>query len=130
MRRESIYISPESTLLGSDALALRFSTLGFWRKFYIVFIWLTSSAMGVSLIFLGLEDDDVPVAVYAGIAVVMLAFTYWHHYAVVQRNTTQLMVLAVMSIFPIGNIISGLILLAIRGTTKAELARYAADREV
>ncbi len=85
--------------------------------------------MGVSLIFLGLEDDDVSVAVYVGIAVAMQAFTYWHHYAILQRNTIQLMVLAVISIFPIGNIINGLILLAIRGTTKAELAKYEADRE-
>ena len=89
------YKSPESNVEVKQELELTFSTLNFWRKFYIVLIWLSSAFIALILLLVSLNSDDFTIIAALIMGLLMLGLTYWHHRAIVKRDLTQITILAI-----------------------------------
>lgn len=118
------YTSPESDLEVMQELELTFATLSFWRKLYIVLIWVSSAFIALILLVAYLNTDDFPIIAALIMGGLMIGLTYWHHYAIVKRDMTQITILAVINFVPLGNFIGCLIMIAIRRVTRNELANH------
>ena len=107
------------------SLERSFQTLDNWRKLYIAFVWLATA-----LIFYFVYDsiqtqaNEGPVALN-GMIMIMYAtlpiFACWISYAVIQRATTQITILAIASLIPFLNIINATLLFIVLRLTKKEL---------
>lgn len=131
----SPYKTPESAVIEKaqkkESLAPTFATLNFWRKFYLVLMWSMVAILVGTLALLeilaimevGVEKDTSPIFSLVLIFIIVLS-SWWHHYAIVNRSADQLLVLALLNLFPLGNVINCLILFSIRRVTNKELQRY------
>ncbi|MES9970702.1 MAG: hypothetical protein ABW092_11770 [Candidatus Thiodiazotropha sp.] len=121
------YSTPKSEVVKeSDAISINasFSSLNFWRKLYLVFIWTISIAMSIAFLATMTKSDTANIPVIIGLAALILGFAYWTHWAIVKRNVGHITILAIINLIPGGNIIGCLIMFSIRGTTVNELKRF------
>ena len=118
-----VYKQPDSNLVLDSELALTFSSLGIWRKIYVVFNWISAIAAGLYLISQDATGsvDDMPILYFIGIMLAAVGYCFWLQYAIVKRNLTQLMIIGIINIFPFFNPIAALLVFLIRSTSKKEL---------
>lgn len=122
-----IYEPPKSTVGSDERVDLVFSTLGVWRKIFLVLNWIFTSAFVFILILgliLGIDSGETifDFMIVLFVACFMVGYAVWLHVSVSQRNITQLSILSFVQLVPFLNPIVFLILLAIRSTSKKEIA--------
>ncbi|MES9946100.1 MAG: hypothetical protein ABW080_14185 [Candidatus Thiodiazotropha sp.] len=121
------YSTPKSVLVkDTDAISIStsFSSLNFWRKLYLIFLWTISIMLAVGFAATITEAEKTNIPITIGLAALVLGFAYWTHWAVVKRNVGHITILAIINLIPGGNIIGCLIMFSIRGVTVNELKRY------
>ncbi len=101
-----------------------FSTLNFWRKFYVVFQWAGAVILSGLLVFVGVVSEDIDLLVVILLSFLIIGFAYWNHVAIVSRNLDQITLLTILNLVPLSNLIGCLIMFSIRRVTKNELADY------
>jgi hypothetical protein len=120
-----IYKSPESSLtVVNEIPEFTFSTLGVGRKIYIGLHWVVAILASVALTFGMIISGDVgigSIVLLLFISTIILGYAYWVHYAIVNRNLTQLLILIIINIVPFMSPISTLLLFMVRSRTKREL---------
>ncbi len=125
----SPFKTPESELGVKQEFQPTFSNLNFWRKLYLVLMWLFTglflAGIVIALFMMPSNSDFIGVSAFQIIIVIAWSgLTYWHHTAIVKRKLTQLTVLIIINLIPFFNIIGALIMLSIRRVTKKELEMY------
>ena len=114
-----VYAAPQAELNTKEYLELSFSSLGFWRKLFLVFNWLSVVLMGAVLLLVGAEFGfGFLVALVMTLA--MAGYCYWIQTAVCNRNMSHLLILTIIQVVPFLNPITALIFFAIRATSKKE----------
>jgi len=104
-----------------------FKHLNFWRKIFLILLWLVNLPISLLLISLSFYKlDTAPVALTALTALAILGifnflFVVWVHIAIVNRSLTQLKWIAFFMIIPFVNPLGLLIMLSIIRVTKIEL---------
>ncbi|MET0051602.1 MAG: hypothetical protein ABW095_11055 [Candidatus Thiodiazotropha sp.] len=124
------YSPPESDLEPHNALTIQgsFTTLNFWRKLYIVIIWV------IHILLLAILAATMPgteissISIMIGLSVFLLGSAYWNHWAIATRNVGHITTLAILNLVPGGNIVGCLIMFSIRSVTVDELKRYRIKR--
>ena len=96
-----------------------FVNLNIWRQAYIVLMWVV--AIGMSYYLLTSEETLDNRNFFIGLAVYEGIRSLWVTWAIVKRNASHLGFLAFLSLLPNFNIISFIIILVIRNTTKKEV---------
>ncbi len=105
-------------------IAFSFSNLGIWRKIYLALNWI--GCVFMVIIFVSMPFTDYPESTPAQpmvvfvIAILVFAYTFWLHKAMVTRNLTQLLILTIIQVVPLFNPISALIMFLVRNTSKKE----------
>lgn len=121
----SPYAAPKSDLSVKQDFIPSFSNLNFWRKLYLVLMWLLTLLVIVSVVRQAFDGQAISgTTAQLAVAGLWLGLSCWQHTAIVNRKLTQLTVLTVINIVPFFNIIGALILLSIRRVTKKELEMY------
>lgn len=119
-----IYKSPESSLIKTTLPEFTFSSLGVGRKIYIGLHWVVAILASVALTFGMIISGDVGIGslvLLLFISAIILGYAYWVHYAIVNRDLTQLLVLIIVNIIPLMSPISAVLLFMVRSRTKREL---------
>lgn len=124
MTTSDVYSAPNSELSKKEEKSASFSSLNFWRKFYIVLIWLGSLLTSTLFIWAAVGSPELSIGFSVGFSLVILGVTYWHHHAIVSRNLTQITLLAILNLIPLANLIGCLIMVSIRRVTKKEREEY------
>ncbi len=124
MTANDMYSAPSSELSKKEERSASFSSLNFWRKFYIVLIWIGSLLTSAIFFWAAVDSPEVSIGFSVGFSLVIVGVTYWHHHAIVTRNITQITLLAVLNFIPLANLIGCLIMVSIRRVTKKELEEY------
>ena len=124
MTINNAYATPSSELVGKEKKIANFSSLNFWRKFYIVLLWVCSIVIPVFFLSYASASSEISTEFWVGFSLVTFGVTYWHHYAIVKRKATQIIILAVLSFIPFGNPIGCLIMISVFRATKKELNEY------
>ncbi|RLU01341.1 hypothetical protein [Ketobacter sp.] len=119
----NVYEQPDSTLIHDTALEMTFSSLGIWRKIYLGLNWVLTGLVAVFLIVQGASGaaENLPILYFVGVAVFAIGYCYWLHYAIVNRNLTQLLIIGIINIIPFFNPVSAILVFAIRSTSKKEI---------
>ena len=87
-------------------------------------MWVGAILTSALFVVAAINSAELSVGFLIGLSVVILGITYWHHNAIVNRNLTQITILAVLNFIPLGNIIGCLIMVSIRRATQKELELY------
>ena len=104
----------------TEELEAAFSTLGFWRKLYLVVLWLGTAFLAWILVAATFEPGFEYTGITLGIAALTVAFSSWTHWAVVRRRVGHITAIAVLNFVPGGNIVGSLIMLSIRRVSVRE----------
>lgn len=124
MTNQNVYDAPNASLSTNNSKKASFTSLNFWRKLYLVLMWIGTTLMTIAFIGAGIDSPEVSI-IHSGLfASLMLGFTYWHHRAIVSRNLKHITILAVLNLIPLGNLIGCLIMFSIRRVTKKELEDF------
>jgi|GEM_PF-2137433 len=117
-----VYSTPKSDPINITALELTFSSLGFWRKLYLIINWLANILIGFffTVGLLAGEENDAASMLPLTLVGLLVAYSFWTHSAIVNRRVTQLRVLCLVQVIPFMNPISALIFWAIGSTSKTE----------
>jgi len=117
-----VYSTPKSDPINITALELTFSSLGFWRKLYLIINWLANILIGFffTVALLASEENDAASMLPLTLVGLLVAYSFWTHSAIVNRRVTQLRVLCLVQVIPFMNPISALIFWAISSTSKTE----------
>ena len=117
-----VYSTPKSDPINITALELTFSSLGFWRKLYLIINWLANILIGLffTVGLLAGEENDAASMLPLTLVGLLVAYSFWTHSAIVNRRVTQLRVLCLVQVIPFMNPISALIFWAIGSTSKTE----------
>ena len=123
------YKAPSSEIDGSKkALVMSFSTLNFWRKLYLCFVWLGALLVLASVVVglaAGARNGMSCISIWQLLIVLLIpTMAFWTHYAVTQRSSDQIVALAIINLIPFGNIVGCLIMLSIWRVTKKEREQY------
>jgi len=128
MITENPYAAPASKINDSDSgikiNKFTYKSLGIWRKIYLILNWFFSFAITFVWIYNAITDQSQPAAVSLTavlLSILLLGYTYWLHYAIVQRKLSQLLIIGILNIIPFLNPITAIIVFAIRSTSKLEL---------
>ena len=120
-----IYKSPQSVVSEPKSINLTFSSLGIWRKVFLVVIWLFLGLLVLSGIAVILTEEISPSGPSPIPTLILIAllipYTIWIHVAIIRRKVTQLRIIFAFQIFPLMNPIGALIMWAIGTTSKKEL---------
>lgn len=111
-------------LTDGKSIEFTFSSLGIWRKIFLVVNWIVSIFLVAVLLFFTFSENkqiDVNLAVVVFAILCLLGYSYWLHVAVSKRKVGHLAILLITQIVPFGNPIGALMLFAIRSTSKSEL---------
>ena len=118
-------INLADTVTKSDKPKLNsFSSLGVWRRLYLVLMWIIMSCIPLYLIYFTLfelQDIQVMLPTTLIFSVLCFAYAYWIHTAVVKRKVRQLRILCFISIIPCMNPITALIFWVIGSASKREI---------
>ncbi len=118
-----IYSPPNSPLLENESIELTFSSLGIWRKVYLILNWISVLLiiiLGNIGVFFGEPGNQTASPLYF-LSTFLMIYAIWAHTAIIGRRVTQLRVLCFIQIIPFLNPISAIIFWAISSTSKAEI---------
>ena len=114
------YQSPISDL-EDRTMAFAFSTLNFWRKAYIITIWLVTIPFSIYFTWACVNGISGLTPIYLFIPGFLLPLTAWKHYAISKRKLSQIYWIAFFSLVPLMSLVGFLIMLSIARVTKNEL---------
>ncbi len=118
-----IYSPPNSLIQDNNSIELTFSSLGIWRKVYLVLNWLLVLLIilvgNMGMFFEVAEGKTAPPLYF--LSAISLIYVIWAHTAIIGRRVTQLRVLCFIQIIPFLNPIGAIILWAISSTSKTEI---------
>ncbi|MDH5434572.1 MAG: hypothetical protein OEY19_11555 [Gammaproteobacteria bacterium] len=123
----SPYAPPESDVLSNNrVLELTFASLNIWRKVYLGLNWFI--VIIISLLFMvslfdGAAKSGDEVFLFI-ITAIVAGFTYWTHWAVVERQVGHITAISIINLILGGNLISFLIMLSIRSISVKEREQY------
>jgi hypothetical protein len=92
-----------------------YNNLNFWRKGYLVLMWLAIAAFS-TITFFKLE-----LSIAVTITTFFALFGAWRHWAITKRKITHLKLIAFVSFIPLFNLVGTLIFLSILRVSKKEL---------
>ncbi|CAA0097488.1 Uncharacterised protein [BD1-7 clade bacterium] len=130
---DTVYQAPEANLESihdANTFYPTFSNLSIGRKIVLVLMWLFY-AFVVGMLGFGVWGDDgvepevtEGVETLFGLAVMLAGLYIWTHMATVKRKVGQLAVISIINLFVTGNLVSCLIALSIRSSSKLEREEY------
>ncbi|CAA0094853.1 Uncharacterised protein [BD1-7 clade bacterium] len=130
---DTVYQAPEANLESirdANTFYPTFSNLSIGRKIALVLMWLFY-ALVVGMLGFGVWVDDgvepevtEGVETLFGLAVMLAGLYIWTHMATVKRKVGQLAAISIINLFVTGNLVSCLIALSIRSSSKLEREEY------
>ncbi|MDZ7925125.1 MAG: hypothetical protein U5M23_13975 [Marinagarivorans sp.] len=120
----NIYETPQSKIIISDGFEFTFSSLGIWRKIYLVWIWVV--ALFFALVTIAILIGAVPLKEVSKVEFTLfisalIGHTIWLTYATVSRKVGQLWMLSLLSLFPLISPIGAVIIASIATASKRDL---------
>ncbi|MEE2730969.1 MAG: hypothetical protein VYA55_09120 [Pseudomonadota bacterium] len=122
---ENVYEKPESELINSENAEYTFTSLGIWRKIFIVLSWLMALVITYPALTEFMREDQANpdfATIFLTMSMLHLALCFWMTFAISKRKLGQIVALLALNIFPLFNPIHAIILAAVYFVSKKERA--------
>lgn len=96
-----------------------YSSLNFWRKTYLLFLWLSVTAIIAAMVYGGVTRNEFSTGIL--ISVIVAIYGLWIHLAVSKRKLLQIHVLTGLTLLIGFNIVGAVLLFWIGRITKHEI---------